>query len=114
VDESDAAGVLEVTRASLADRITRLVDDLARLAAASAGGNVDDEHDPEGATLAFERAQSAASLQRLRALQVEVDDALRRIALHCYGRCEQCGARIDRERLIAIPVARRCIGCATL
>ncbi|TDB97228.1 hypothetical protein [Actinomadura sp. 7K534] len=41
--------------------------------------NVDDEHDPEGATIAFERARIGASLSRARTNLAEIDDALRRV-----------------------------------
>jgi RNA polymerase-binding transcription factor DksA len=113
MDEAQAAILLEQVRASLAERIATTADELDRLAAAAAGANTDDEHDPEGSTLAFERAQVIASLQRSRAQLVDVDDAVRRIASHCYGRCEHCDAPIDDERLSAVPTARRCIKCAT-
>ena len=44
---------------------------------ASESSNADDEHDPEGATIAFERSQLAAQLALARAGVAEVDEALR-------------------------------------
>ncbi len=44
----------------------------------------------------------------------ELDDinaALKRIDAGTYGDCEACGRRIGRQRLRAIPEARRCISC---
>jgi DnaK suppressor protein len=114
VDEAQAMALLERARAALAERVATTVAELYHLAAAAAGSNTDDEHDPEGSTLAFERAQLMASLERSRAQQVEVEDAFRRIATNCYGRCDHCDAVIDDERLIAVPAARRCIRCATV
>lgn len=74
--------------------------------------NSDDEHDPEGTTLAFERSQSDALLrqavQRLR----DIDASLARLDAGDYGRCGVCGEPIARERLEARPYARTCIHCA--
>ncbi|MBX7115792.1 MAG: TraR/DksA C4-type zinc finger protein [Myxococcaceae bacterium] len=41
----------------------------------------------------------------------EIEASLRRIEAGTYGDCEQCGSRIGRQRLRAIPEARRCISC---
>ncbi len=71
----------------------------------------DDEHDPEGATIAFERAQVAALLERARRRLADVDLALARIADGSYGSCERCGRPIA-ARLAARPAARTCIRCA--
>lgn len=79
---------------------------------ASAGSNADDEHDPEGATIAFERSQVDA-LGRL--AQQDLDDAgaaIARLDGGQYGRCEVCGHPIPVERLRARPTARACVGCA--
>lgn len=39
----------------------------------------------------------------------EVEAALARMTQGGYGRCEDCGAEIDYERLQAYPTARRCV-----
>lgn len=72
----------------------------------------DDEHDPEGSTLGFERAQTAALIGQARDHLVELDRALERLAEGSYGRCERCGDPIAPERLQARPDARTCIRCA--
>ena len=41
----------------------------------------------------------------------DINAALGRIDAGTYGDCEQCGCRIGRQRLRAIPEARRCISC---
>jgi RNA polymerase-binding transcription factor DksA len=43
----------------------------------------------------------------------EVEQALGRLSRGSYGRCESCAAAIPRERLQAIPWARRCVTCAS-
>ncbi|GAA0569133.1 TraR/DksA family transcriptional regulator [Actinomadura livida] len=79
---------------------------------ASAHANADDEHDPEGATIAFERARVEASLSRARERLADIEDALRRIRGGTYGTCERCGGPIAPGRLEARPTARTCITCA--
>jgi len=86
---------------------------LAEIVDASANANLDDEHDPEGATVAFEREQTAAWLERAREQLVELDAALARFAAGTYGTCEQCGATIPVERLEAQPATRTCVVCAS-
>jgi RNA polymerase-binding transcription factor DksA len=72
----------------------------------------DDEHDPEGPTLAFERSQSEAvlsqSVQHLR----DIDAALLRMDEGTFGTCKTCGGPIALGRLQARPQATQCISCA--
>lgn len=99
------------------ERTSRLVDELTgvfeQIIAASETANLDDEHDPEGATVAFERAQVNELLERARARLAEIDAALGRQASGGYGVCELCGIAIPAERLEAQPAARRCVTCAS-
>lgn len=71
-----------------------------------------DEHDPEGATIAFERSQLDALVQQARARLGEIDAALERVGHGTYGACEGCGRAIAAARLEARPTARLCIECA--
>jgi RNA polymerase-binding protein DksA len=99
-------------RAGTEAEAATLARDLAALFEASRDSNADDEHDPEGATIGFERAQLTALLAAARQRITEVDDALARLDAGTYGVCEQCGRPIAPERLAARPFARRCITCA--
>jgi RNA polymerase-binding transcription factor DksA len=72
----------------------------------------DDEHDPEGSTVAFERAQTASLLAEARRDLDDLDAAEQRLDAGTYGVCEKCGRPISDERLDALPAARRCIDCA--
>ena len=113
--ELDPAGVrarLIAERDELTQRIAALTSDLDAVAAAAAGSNIDDEHDPEGATVAFEREQLAAIRDRDMQQLIEVDAALDRVAAGSYGRCESCGQPIAAERLEALPATRWCVRCA--
>jgi DnaK suppressor protein len=42
----------------------------------------------------------------------EVHEALSRIDAGTFGRCEECGEPIARQRLQALPYTRHCIQCA--
>jgi RNA polymerase-binding transcription factor DksA len=83
------------------------------LVASSEASNADDEHDPEGATIGFERAQLAATIEMTRSRVADLDRALLQVESGAYGRCETCGGEIGAERLAARPSARTCISCAT-
>lgn len=72
----------------------------------------DDEHDPDGSTVAFERSKVSALLVHARERLAEVDSAFGRLETGSYGACESCGAGIPLERLLARPVARHCVPCA--
>jgi DnaK suppressor protein len=76
----------------------------------SAGG--DDEHDPEGATVAFERQHVAALLDRARAHLEAIDTALRKVDAGSYEICDICGRPIGAERLAARPASLTCVRCA--
>jgi DnaK suppressor protein len=104
-----AVSRLEEQRALLHERITRMDDDMAALVAASADSNADDEHDPEGQTIAFERSQLAALTDRTRERLAELDLATARLAAGTYGTCEVCGEPIDPARLEARPTATTCV-----
>jgi len=41
----------------------------------------------------------------------EIDEAINRIELKTYGRCEVCDCAIERARLKALPFAKMCIKC---
>ncbi|WP_250443415.1 TraR/DksA C4-type zinc finger protein [Actinotalea sp. C106] len=84
----------------------------ADLVATSAGSNADDEHDPEGTTIAFERSQLGALVDQARRRLAELDEAQTRWLAGQYGDCERCGSPIPADRLEARPSARTCVGCA--
>ena len=104
--------VLLTERASARQRVAALEREFAGLAEAASSAGTDDEHDPEGATLAFERQHAAALLEAAREQVAAVDAALERLADGRYGVCDRCGRPIGEDRLAARPAARTCIDCA--
>jgi len=99
-------------RARARQRMAALEQEFAGLAEAASSAGTDDEHDPEGATLAFERQHTAALLDAARDQVASIDVALTRLEQGRYGRCDRCGQPIGAERLAARPAAATCIQCA--
>lgn len=108
----DIPAILEEERRTIESRLVALTEDFDAVVAASEGSNADDEHDPEGATIAFERSQLDALRDQARAHLEEIDAASARLERGTYGACEVCGRSIPVERLRARPTARRCVTCA--
>ena len=108
-----AADELARARVETLAQIDALVREFDEVVDASRQSNADDEHDPEGATIAFERQQVAALLEQARRRLADVDAAVTAVEAGTYGRCETCGRPIAPERLAARPTARTCITCAT-
>ena len=100
-------------RGEVAAAIAVLDADLLALFEAARSSNADDEHDPEGTTIAFERAQLTAVRDAGRRRLADLDDALRRQADGTYGVCESCGRPIPADRLAARPASRTCVPCAS-
>ena len=105
---SHLAGDLEKTR--------RLVEQLGAemdsFTASRRDAPTDDEHDPEGPTLAFERSQSSAILAQSVQHIADIDAALLRMDEGTYGLCKTCGGSIAVGRLQVRPQAPLCISCA--
>jgi DnaK suppressor protein len=106
------AGRLQAERRRTTQRLERLRQDHAGFVAASLDSNADDEHDPEGATIAFERSQVETLTRQLQQHLDAIEAAERRLGDGSYGICERCGHAIPGERLEARPTALTCVGCA--
>ena len=111
---SNARSRLAAEREQTLARLASLTGDFDSVVAASLDSNADDEHDPEGTTIAFERSQIGALIGQVRHHLAEIDAAVARVEAGTYGACERCGLPIGPARLEALPAARTCIGCASL
>lgn len=108
-----ARELLEAERDRTLRRLASLTDDYDAVVAASRDTNADDEHDPEGATIAFERSQVASLVLQVRGHLDDVEAAIQRLATGTYGSCERCGRAIATGRLEVRPAARTCLSCAS-
>ncbi|WP_112248680.1 TraR/DksA family transcriptional regulator [Kribbella monticola] len=104
---------LERERQKTLGRLASLTGDFDAMVAASRDSNADDEHDPEGSTIAFERSQLGALAEQARHHLTEIDAAIARLTAGTYTTCELCGRPISDERLEARPTARTCTTCAS-
>ncbi len=111
-EQATLAGLLAEEQARTAARISALTRDLDDIIDGAEMANGDDEHDPEGSTIGFERSQITALLQQARAREAELAWAQERLEHGTYGRCEQCGGSIGIERLAVVPTAATCVSCA--
>ncbi len=103
---------LLVARKDALEQVEALTLTRADIVGATEGANTDDEHDPEGTTIAFERQQVAALLEQARISLASVEAAIAARASGTYGICDRCGNDIGAERLEARPSATTCIACA--
>lgn len=112
MEEAAAQARLVAERMRARERVAALEREFAGLAEAASSAGTDDEHDPEGATLAFERQHAAALLDAAREQVAAIEAALQRLEQGRYGQCDRCGQPIGAERLAARPAALTCIQCA--
>ncbi len=102
-----AEALLDANRQVVALRAAR-----DEMVAATEGANADDEHDPEGATIAFEREQLAALIAQAERSVVAAEEAIAARDAGTYGTCSSCGQPIGEERLEARPTTDVCVACA--
>jgi DnaK suppressor protein len=114
MDDTRALALLDQERHAATSLLATLGRDFTGIVDASADSNADDEHDPEGSTIAFERSQVSALIQQAERRLAEIDAAVGRVRAGTYGRCEVCGEPIADGRLEARPVARTCVGHAAV
>jgi DnaK suppressor protein len=103
---------LHSERAAAASRLAGLERELGSVFESATHANTDDEHDPEGATIAYERQHVAALVSQARESLAEIDAAIARLEAGSYGSCVRCGEPIAAGRLAARPAAPTCIRCA--
>jgi RNA polymerase-binding transcription factor DksA len=100
---------LERDRVTELERLAALRREFDDVVDAAEGANGDDEHDPEGLTIAYERSQIAAFITQAEEHLAEIEAAQRRVEEGTYGLCEVCGRPIPTGRLEARPTATTCV-----
>ncbi len=108
----DPRVALQAAREQVLVRLAGLERDFASFVEAAVSANADDEHDPEGATIAFERQHVATLIADAQTQLEQIDAALARVDDGSYGICASCGRPIAAARLAARPTATTCIECA--
>jgi RNA polymerase-binding transcription factor DksA len=108
----DARGRLLAEAQRAREQLAALTREFDAVVAAAEARPPDDEHDPDGATVGFERAQLTTLIDTTRQHLRDLDAALLRVDAGEYGRCVRCGEPIAPERLAALPGATLCVTCA--
>ncbi|MEH3154334.1 MAG: TraR/DksA C4-type zinc finger protein [Gordonia paraffinivorans] len=112
MDPEIVRGWLDAERAEATTLLASMRARLSAVVDAAVEEHADDEHDPEGSTLAFERGQLVSQIERSSERIDEVDAAIARLDDGTYGRCLRCGRDISEVRLEALPATGVCITCA--
>jgi len=112
--QAELRRAVEAERHRVAHQVAALGRDVDEIVAASAMVATDDEHDPEGSTIAYERAKAAALLGLAERDLAALDEQLARIDEGRAATCARCGGEIALERLLALPVTTLCVACAVL
>ena len=110
--EQRPGAMLAIERDSTSRRAVSLQRQIEELADQQSLTTHDDEHDPEGVTIAYERAQLQGLLAGARAELAAIDRALERLRAGTYGICTRCCGEITRQRQVALPATSTCIDCA--
>ena len=109
LDLEAVAQRLSEERVEVTARLATMTKDLESVIAASADSNADDEHDPEGQTIAYERSQLSALIRAAQEHLSDIARATSRLEQGSYGTCEVCLQPIPAARLDARPIARTCV-----
>lgn len=112
MDESAARALLRNDWDQATQRLHDLGLSFDDIVEASRDSNADDEHDPEGVTVAVTRAQVASLIASDRRKLEQIEQALARVNAGTYGECMRCGGPIPDGRLEARPSTPWCVTCA--
>jgi RNA polymerase-binding transcription factor DksA len=96
----------------LRERLTKQIDFLTadNLTRSQQDTEVDFRSKEQG-TDNFDRDFALNCVSRDQDAIFEIDEALNRIQLGTYGKCESCGHSIEAARLASLPYSRLCIAC---
>ena len=113
-DQENYRRRLTSLRARLAGDVTQLADEALRKNGGPASGNLSNTpmHLADLGTDAFEEEMTLGLLENQEQTLDQTRAALARLDAGTYGRCEECGREIGRERLNALPHTPHCIDCA--
>jgi RNA polymerase-binding protein DksA len=105
---------LQALRSRLTGDVNHLADEALRKAGGEASGSLSNMpiHMADLGTDNFEQEFTLSLLENEEQALEEIGAALDRINKGTFGMCEECGKEIPRERLKALPYARRCVACA--
>lgn len=111
---------LEATRKELVREKAKIIEELISMKGDGLNMSLKDAsgdlsgysfHMADMATDLYDREFSLELAEGERLRLIAIDDAIKRIDEGSYGKCENCGGPIPRQRLKAMPQAVNCIKC---
>src|SRR5436309_15291629 len=98
-------------RDAMVDSMARVAQDTLRSRAEGSEASAFGMHQADAGSDAYDRDFALSLLSQEQDALYEIDEALKRIELGTYGKCEMSGKHIPRARLEAIPFARFTVEC---
>jgi RNA polymerase-binding transcription factor DksA len=101
-------------RARLRGDLSQMTDEALRRDQPDASGNLSNVplHMADVGSENYDQEFTLEMIENEQGTLGEVYEALRRIEVGTFGRCEECSEPIARPRLQALPYTRHCIQCA--
>jgi len=104
--------LLTVLRARLRGDVSGLADAALNKNPAAGSGSTLSNHMADMGSDQYEQDFSLSLMANEAEVLEQIESALTRIEAGSYGACEQCGSKIPKMRLNAIPYAALCVKCA--
>ena len=98
-------------RDAMVDSMAGVAQDTLRARAEGSEASAFGMHQADAGSDAYDRDFALSLLSQEQDALYEIDEALKRIDLGAYGKCEMSGKPISRARLEAIPFARYTVEC---
>ena len=102
-------------RARVRGDVTHMADAALKQSRTQANGDLSSMpiHMADLGTDNFEQEFTLSLMESDAGILDKIEAALERVEDGTYGRCEECGAKIPKTRLNAIPYATMCVKCAS-
>ena len=105
---------LHSLRARLRGDLDQMTDEALRRSQPESSGNLSNVplHMADVGTENYDQEFTLGLIENEQTTLEQVQDALNRIGSGTFGKCEECGELIARQRLQYLPYVRHCIQCA--
>src|SRR5215813_10814455 len=106
--------VLRTLRARLRGDLDQMTDEALRRTQPESSGNLSNVplHMADVGTENYDQEFTLGLIENEQTTLEQVQEALSRIEAGTFGRCQECGDPIAKQRLQALPYTKHCIQCA--
>lgn len=109
-DRSDIRAALEAQRNHFLQGLKAAMEESGNTQFTEVLGRASGDSADEALAVTLGNLSAARMDHEVRTLQA-LEDAAKRLDAPDFGECEDCGAKIPAARLVANPVATRCVAC---